>query len=181
MTRRSEKGSFNPERGGSPHPPRRKRGGSGEPPRKTQAGPTRRLTGNPVVPGAAEGTALVTAEPLSFWGGLNTATGEIVDRRHERSGQVVTGRIFVLPRGRGSSTASACLLESIRAGTAPAAIITAGTEPVLALGSIVADELYGRSVPMVVLREEAFRSIRDGDRLTVEPDGTVTVDSPDED
>ena len=142
---------------------------------------TRQLTGHPVVPGAAEGTALVTAEPLSFWGGLNTATGEIVDRRHERSGQVVTGRIFVLPRGRGSSTASACLLESIRAGTAPAAIITARTEPVLALGSIVADELYGRSVPMVVLPEEAFGSIRDGDRLTVEPDGTVTVDSPDED
>ena len=140
---------------------------------------TRQLTGYPVVPGAAEGAALVTAEPLSFWGGLNTATGEIVDRRHERSGQVVTGRIFVLPRGRGSSTASACLLESIRAGTAPAAIITAKTETVLALGSIVADELYGRSVPMVVLSEEAFRSIRDGDRLTVETDGTVTVTSVD--
>jgi len=140
---------------------------------------SRRLTGKAVVPGAAQGTALVTAEPLSFWGGLNTATGEIVDRRHERSGQVVTGRIFVLPRGKGSSTASACLLECIRAGTAPAAIITAATEPVLALGSIVADELYGRSVPMVVLAEEAFRSIRDGDHLTVEPNGTVTVEAPD--
>ncbi|KPJ73933.1 MAG: hypothetical protein AMS14_06115 [Planctomycetes bacterium DG_20] len=135
------------------------------------------MTGRAVVPGEAQGAALVSAEPLSFWGGLNTATGEIVDRRHERSGQVVTGRVFVLPGGRGSSTASASLLESIRAGTAPAAIITARTEPVLALGSIIADELYGRSVPMVVLSEEAFRSIRDGDRLTVEPDGTVTVSS----
>lgn len=141
---------------------------------------TRQLTGHPVVPGAADGTALVTAEPLSFWGGLNTATGEIVDRRHERSGQIVTGRIFVLPRGRGSSTASACLLESIRAGTAPAAIITARTEPVLALGSIIADELYARSVPMVVLPDEAFRSIHDGDRVTIDPDGTVTVNAPDE-
>ena len=140
---------------------------------------TGQLAGRPVVPGAAAGTALVTAEPLSFWGGLNTATGEIVDRRHELSGRIVTGRVFVLPRGKGSSTASACLLESIRAGTAPAAIITARTEPVLALGSIVADELYGRSVPIVVLAEEAFRSIQDGDRLTVEPDGTVTVASPD--
>ena len=140
---------------------------------------TRQLAGRAVVPGTAEGTALVTTEPLSFWGGLNTATGEIVDRRHERSGQVVTGRIFVLPRGRGSSTASACLLESVRAGTAPAAIITARTEPVLALGSIVAAELYGRSVPMVVLPEEAFASIRDGDRLAVAPDGTVTVRAPD--
>lgn len=140
---------------------------------------TRRLAGNPVVPGSAEGVALVAAEPLSFWGGLNTATGEIVDRRHELSGRIVTGHVFVLPRGKGSSTASACLLESIRAGTAPAAIITSRIDPVLALGAIVADELYGRSVPIVVLPEEAFHSIQDGDRLTIEPDGAVTVDSPD--
>lgn len=138
---------------------------------------TRRLTGKPLVPGSAEGTALVSAEPLSFWGGIRPSTGEIVDRRHERCGETVSGRVFVLPRGKGSSTSSACLLESIRAGTAPAAIITLKTEPILALGAIVADELYGRSVPIVVLPEEAFYSIRDGDRVAVEPDGTVTVTS----
>lgn len=61
-----------------------------------------KLIGKPVVAGSAAGVAIVSKEPLSFWGGLDTATGEIIDRRHERSGAIVTGRIFVLPQGRGS-------------------------------------------------------------------------------
>jgi predicted aconitase with swiveling domain len=138
----------------------------------------RKLTGRPVVPGSAEGIALVTNEPLSLWGGLSPTTGEIIDRRHERSGAIVTGRVFVLPQGKGSSTSSATLMESIRAGMAPAAIINLRTDPILALGAIVADELYHRTVPIVVLPEEAFCSIREGDHLVVEADGTVTVDSP---
>jgi len=83
----------------------------------------KKLIGKPVVAGSAEGIALVSREPLSFWGGLDTATGEIIDKRHERSGEIVTGRIFVFPQGRGSSTSSAVLLESIKTGTVPAAII----------------------------------------------------------
>jgi hypothetical protein len=141
---------------------------------------TRRLTGKVLVSGAAEGRALVSREPLSFWGGFNPKTGEIVDRRHERSGEIVTGRVFVLPGGKGSSTGSACLLESIRAGTAPAAILLLKTDPILALGAIVADELYRKSVPIVVLPAEAFSSIKDRDQVTVEPGGAVTVCRPEE-
>jgi len=133
------------------------------------------LHGKPVVPGRAEGVALVSAEPISLWGGLNPRTGEIIDRRHERSGEVVTGRVFVLPGGKGSSTGSAILLESIRAGTAPAAIVNLRTDAIAALGAIVADELYGRTVPIVVLPAEAFARIREGDLVTVEPDGTVRL------
>ena len=135
----------------------------------------RALKGRPVIAGSAAGVALVSAEPISFWGGIDPADGRIIDRRHERCGENVAGRVFVFPHGRGSSTASAILLESIRRGTAPAAIVNLRTEAILALGAIVADELLGRSLPIVVLPEEAFRSIRDGDRLTVEPDGTVWV------
>jgi len=137
----------------------------------------RRLIGKPVIAGAAEGIALVSKEPLSFWGGLDARTGEIIDRRHELSGAVVTGRVFVLPRGKGSSTASAVLLESVRAGTAPAALLMLQADPILALGAIVADELYRRTVPIVVLAQEGFDSICDGDHLTIERDGTVTVNS----
>ena len=96
----------------------------------------RLLTGRPVVPGSAEGAALISREPLSFWGGLCPHTGEIIDRRHERSGAVVTGRVFVFPQGRGSSTSSATFMESIKAGVAPAAIINLKVDPILALGSI---------------------------------------------
>jgi len=135
----------------------------------------RTLAGRPLIPGSAEGLALVSSQPLSFWGGYCPKTGEIIDRRHERSGAIAAGRVLVFPTGRGSSTSSAILLESIRAGTAPAAVVNLKTDPILALGAIVADELYGRSVPMVILSEKDFFSICEGDRVAVGPDGTVTV------
>jgi len=140
----------------------------------------RRLVGRALVAGAerAEGIALVSREPLSLWGGLNARTGEIIDRRHERSGENVTGKVFVFPQGRGSSTASAVLLESVKAGKAPAAIINLRVDPILALGSILADELYHKPVPIVVLAQAEFDSIHEGDRVAVEPDGTVSINTP---
>lgn len=134
------------------------------------------LKGKPVVSGSARGEAIVSREPISFWGGIDPRTGEVIDRRHELSGANVTGKIFVFPTGRGSSTASAILLEAVRTGAAPAAIINLKIDPILALGSIVADEMYKRTVPIVLLDEEAFSSIRQGDRLTLETDGTVKVE-----
>jgi len=133
------------------------------------------MTGKPIVAGSAEGAALVSREPISFWGGVCPRTGEIIDRRHELSGAIVTGRVFVFPQGRGSSTSSATLMESIAAGVAPAAIINLKVDPILALGSIVSDELYHKAVPIVVLKEKDFFSISQNDHLTIEPDGTVTV------
>lgn len=135
------------------------------------------MIGKPVVAGSARGVALVSSQPLSFWGGLNPRTGEIIDRRHERSGEIVTGRVFVFPRGKGSSTASAVLMESIKAGTAPAAIINLSVDPILALGAIVADELYHETLPIVVLSREDFDAIREGDSLIIEHDGTVRIEA----
>jgi len=135
----------------------------------------RTLIGKPLVAGSAEGRAVVSTQPLSFWGGLSPRTGEVIDRRHERSGAIVTGKIFVFPRGKGSSTSSAVLMEGIRAGTAPAAIITARVDSILALGAIVADELYHKTVPVVVLSQEDFDSISEGDYLVIEPDGRIKV------
>jgi predicted aconitase with swiveling domain len=133
------------------------------------------LRGKAVVPGRAQGTAIVSSQPLSLWGGVNPQTGEITDRRHERSGVIVTERVFVFPTGKGSSTSSTILMESVRAGTAPAAIINVTADPILALGAIVADELYGRVVPIVTLSQEDFGAIREGDELTVESDGSIRL------
>jgi predicted aconitase with swiveling domain len=115
---------------------------------------------------------------LSLWGGLNPHTGEIIDRRHDRSGAILTGKVFVYPTGKGSSTTSTILMESVRAGTAPAAIINVTPDPLSALGAIVADELYGRVVPIVAVSQEDFDAIREGDTLTVERDGTVVLERP---
>lgn len=133
------------------------------------------LIGRPVVAGSAEGLALVSREPLSLWGGLSPHTGEIIDRRHELSGAVAAGRIFVFPQGKGSSTSSATLLESIKASVAPAAIINLRVDSILALGSIVADELYHRALPIVVLSEKDFFSIKQDDYVIVGSDGKVKV------
>ena len=135
------------------------------------------LKGKTIVPGQASGLALVTAEPISFWGGWCPRTGEIIDRRHELSGTMAAGRVFVFPRGRGSSTASAILLESIKNGVAPAGIINLDVEPILALASIVSDELYRQPLPMVVLNEQDFFSIKHNDAIQIGPDGAVTVRS----
>lgn len=103
-----------------------------------------------LVPGDAEGEALVLEEPLSFWGGLDPATGRLIDAHHPQLGELVTGRVLVMPSGRGSSSSSSVLAEAIRAGTAPAAIVLFEPDPIVALGAIVARELYGTAVPVVV-------------------------------
>ena len=90
-------------------------------------------------------------EPLSFWGGIDTGTGEIIDHHHPQCGESVAGRVLVIERGKGSSSASSILTECVRNGTAPAAIVLAAVDAMLALGAMVGAELYpGASCPVVV-------------------------------
>lgn len=133
------------------------------------------LRGKVVIRGEAQGEALVSREPLSFWGGYDWKTGEIIDRRHMLSGAVAAGKIFAVPFTRGSSTTTAVLLEAIRAKTAPAAIITTDTDFFFALASVVADELYNSPLPLVALEEADFAKLKSGDTVRVALDGTVTV------
>ena len=106
----------------------------------------------------------MASEPLSFWGGYDYHTGEIIDRRHPLSGQIAAGRVLCLPFTRGSSTTTAVLLEAIKAGTAPAAIITTGVDTFFALASIVADAMYGQPVPLIALSADDFAQLHTGER-----------------
>ena len=134
------------------------------------------MRGKPLVPGQASGTALVSREPLSFWGGYDHRTGEIIDRRHSLAGQYAAGRVLVLPYARGSSTTSAVLLEALRAGTAPAAILTTGAETFFALAAIVADEMYRRSFPVVIVQETDAVALQTGMHLRIDLDGTIMME-----
>ena len=118
------------------------------------------------------GPVLVLDEPLSFWGGVDPETGDVVDVRHPQRGANVVGRILVMPSGRGSSSSSSVLAEAIRAGTAPAAIVLGQADPILALGAIVARELYGATPPVVVAETERIAT---GDVIQViaEESGTT--------
>ncbi|MCW3004980.1 MAG: uncharacterized protein JWQ20_4278 [Conexibacter sp.] len=133
-----------------------------------------RLQGDPVVPGHAQGTVLVLDAPLSFWGGVDPATGCVVDVRHPQHGACLAGRIVAVPGGRGSSSSSSTLLEAVRAGTAPAAILLGRIDAILPLGAMVARELYGRG-PAVVRLDAQLPLLANGDIVSIDPAGHVTI------
>jgi hypothetical protein len=119
---------------------------------------------------------LVSDEPLSFWGGYDPASGEIIDRRHPLSGEQGAGSVLALPGSRGSSTTTAVLLEAIRAQAAPAAIIISQADDFFALAAIVAQELYGRSIPVVKVQPEQFSRLESGSLAFVQPDGSIMIE-----
>jgi predicted aconitase with swiveling domain len=133
------------------------------------------MEGRVIVAGEAEGELLISSVPLSFWGGYDHQTGEIIDRRHPLSGQIAKGRILAIPNTIGSSTTTAVLLEAVRAGTAPAAILTTSTDAFLALASIVAEEMYKHPIPLMALSIGQFQTLVSGTHVAVRWDGTLLV------
>ncbi|MEO7964164.1 MAG: DUF126 domain-containing protein [Gemmatimonadaceae bacterium] len=103
-----------------------------------------------LVEGSAAGLVLALTEPLSFWGGVHQSTGKIIDTHHPQHGASIAGKILLMPSGRGSSSSSSVLAEVIRGGVGPAAIVLGVRDPILALGAMVAEALYGRVVPVLV-------------------------------
>lgn len=131
-----------------------------------------------LVAGAGNGEVLALDEPLSFWGGVNEATGVVTDTHHPQHGRCVAGRILVMPSGRGSSSSSSVLAELIRAGAAPAAIVLGTSDPIIALGALVADALYGRTVPVVVLDPLEYARVASMKRAAVRAHEGVAEVSP---
>jgi predicted aconitase with swiveling domain len=114
------------------------------------------------MPGTGRGRLLVTRQPISFWGCVDPATGRISDKRHELFGESVSGRVLVFPFGKGSSTGSLMVLELLRLGLAPAAIVNVRTEPLLATGPVVGKHFYGKSFPIVNVGEPDLVHLKTG-------------------
>jgi predicted aconitase with swiveling domain len=133
------------------------------------------LRGKVIIRGEARGEALVSREPLSFWGGYDWRTGEIIDRRHPLSGAMAKDKILAVPFTRGSSTTTAVLLEAIRAHTAPVAILTTDTDFFFALASVVAEELYASPLPLVALEERDFARLSTSAEITIKENGEVIL------
>jgi predicted aconitase with swiveling domain len=115
----------------------------------------------------------VLTRPLSFWGGIDAESGRIIDRTHPQAGACVTGTVLVMPAGRGSSSSSAVLAECIRRGTAPVALVLADPDPILVVGALVAQALYGRICPVVV---RPIDSIRSGSTIRIK-EGRLDLDA----
>jgi predicted aconitase with swiveling domain len=101
------------------------------------------LTGRVIKAGQAKGEALVSPEPLGFFGGVDPETGVVVEPGHPLEGQCVAGRVLVFPTGKGSTVGSYILYRLKKNGLAPAAIINAESEPIVAVGAIIS------AIPMV--------------------------------
>ncbi len=120
------------------------------------------LAAHCVVSGVAEGEVIASSQSISFWGGVDPATGLINDPRHELFGQSIAGKVLVFPFGKGSSTGSLMILELVRVNKAPAAMINIKTEPILATGPIVCKHFYGKEIPIVTMEKSLFDTLKSG-------------------
>ena len=123
------------------------------------------LKGRIIKSGVAEGLALVSPEPIGFLGGVDPETGFVVEAGHPLAGECVAGRVLVFPTGKGSTVGSYTLYRMARAGTAPAAIVNAESEAIVAVGAIISD------IPMVD-RVDISR-IRTGDRVRIKGEQVI--------
>lgn len=122
--------------------------------------PERRvLVGRAVRRGEAIGEALVSHEPITFLGGVDPETGMIIESGHELRGRSIAGKILVFPTGKGSTVGSYTLYRLARAKLAPAGIINATSEPIVAVGAIISD------IPMV--DEIDIAQIHTGERVQI--------------
>ena len=123
------------------------------------------------------GQALVLSAPISFWGGVDAATGRVADVRHPQCGETIAGRVLFLPGTIGSSSASAVLLELVHNDHAPAALVLHEPDAILLLGLIVAREMGWDTPVAVKLGREMFASFANT-LLDVRSDGLLTIERP---
>ncbi|UCC86635.1 MAG: DUF126 domain-containing protein [Anaerolineales bacterium] len=118
------------------------------------------LRGRVIKSGQATGSALVSSEPIGFFGMIDAETGIVVEKGHPLEGVSVTGRVLVFPTGKGSTVGSYSLYRLAKAGLAPAAIINVESEPIVAVGAIISD------IPMV--DQVDIQQIRNGDLVSID-------------
>lgn len=124
------------------------------------------LKGRIISKGSGEGEALATSQPISFYGGVDPNTSEIIEKGHELQGKSVKGKIFVFPTGKGSTVGSYTLYRMKKNGTAPAGIINRECETVVAVGAIISE------IPCVDRID--ISKIKTGDLIRIDND-VVTV------
>lgn len=123
------------------------------------------MKGRVIRAGRATGEALVSAAAIGFLGGVDPDTGIVIEPGHPLVGQGIAGRILVFPTGKGSTVGSYTLYRLERRGVAPAGIINADSEAIVAVGAIISD------IPMV--DHVDLSRIHSGDRVTIDGDEVV--------
>ncbi|GMV04123.1 MAG: hypothetical protein AMXMBFR53_04040 [Gemmatimonadota bacterium] len=132
------------------------------------------VTGRALVSGTGEGPLLRLGAPISFWGGVDPASGRVADPRHPDHGVALAGTVLLVPSAVGSSSSSAIMLELLRNGVAPAAILMGRADAILALGVVVGRELGYAPIPVVEVAPEALAAVAAGAPVRVGAGGDVS-------
>jgi predicted aconitase with swiveling domain len=126
------------------------------------------MQGATLAGGTARGKLLRLDAALSLWGGVDLRSGTIVDQTHPQRGTPISGRILAMQGGRGSSSSSSALVECVRLGTSPRAIILTRHDPILLIGALVAKDLYDVPMPLVIINPHDWQNLSDGEELEIE-------------
>lgn len=131
-----------------------------------------------LVDGNAEGPAVVSTRAFTFAHGVDPSTGRVTDVHSDIVGESVKGKVLIYPYGKGSTTASAWFLETVRAGNGPVAVVTGAVDLAAVIGSVLAGLLYGKKIPVAtVLQEGLFARSGGLGRASIDGEkGEVRVD-----
>jgi predicted aconitase with swiveling domain len=127
------------------------------------------LRGRGLMKGRAEGKALLSEKAFTFAHGVDPSTGDVMDVRSDIRGSNVKGAVLFYPFGKGSTTASAWFLETVRRGNQPAAIVTEGVDLSAVIGAVMASVIYGKHIPVVSgIPRSSYMSLKAGERVSVD-------------
>ena len=118
------------------------------------------MKGKIIYPGKVKGKAIVSPEPIGFYGGVDVKTGEIIESGHPLEGRSIKGKILVFPHGKGSTVGSYIIYGLKKLGNAPLAIVTENIDTVTAVGVIISE------IPCIDGID--IKKIRDGDIIEVD-------------
>ncbi len=120
------------------------------------------INGRIISKGIASGKILISADPISFLGGVELTTGIVLEPNHAIKGKSIAGKILVFPHGKGSTVGSYVILGLKKNGVAPAAIINLEAETIIAVGAIISE------IPMIDKPDaDIFNILKDGMNVTV--------------
>jgi hypothetical protein len=123
------------------------------------------LKGRSISRGFARGEAILSRDPISFYGGVDPETGTIVEKGHALEGVSIAGKILIFPRGTGSTVGSYIIYRLAKKGLAPKGMINIESEPIVAVGAIIS------GIPLVdKVDDMIFEAVADGDIVEVDGD-----------
>jgi len=123
-----------------------------------------------VVGGFAEGKALISSQPITFFGGVDPRTGEVIEDGHEIRGERLSRKVLVFPHGKGSTVGSYVLYSLAKRGVAPVAIINERFDAIIASGCIIS------GIPLLIAPGKSLGRIRKGDMIGIDGrDGRIAV------